>query len=254
MDCTVCGFCQALYTPGDLRTTLDAAPHLARHVLHGARREQQAELARILAPIADLPSGTLDALAVHDALHLLHEAGRLRHQGTSSATGTVVQVSRSAGGVPKLPVDRAALTSAGLDGDVQQNRRHHGRPWQAVCLWSAEVIEGLQREGHPIGFGSAGENLTVQGLDWSALSPGVQLLIGTAVLQVTSYAIPCVKNAQWFTDKDFQRMSHEVRPGCSRLYASVVAEGTVGLGDVVVVEPVTIPHQAPRAEQLPLSI
>ena len=254
IDCDVCGFRQDLYTTGDLRTTLGAAPHLALHVLGGAPRHLQAELTRLLAPIADLPTEGLDPLAVHDAMHLLHEAGRLRHADSAPQAGTVVQINRSGGGVPKHPVDRVAVAFSGLDGDVQQNRRHHGRPWQAVCLWSAEVIEDLHAEGHPIGFGSAGENLTVRGLDWSSLSPGSQLLAGTSLLQVTSYAIPCVKNARWFSDLDFGRMSHETRPGRSRLYASVVAEGVVAVGDAIVVEPTPVPHRAPTPEQLPLSL
>jgi MOSC domain-containing protein YiiM len=239
LSCDVCGFDRDLYTDGDLRTTLEAAPHLARHVVDGAPRALQAELVRILAPIADLPAEGLDPLAVHDAMHLLNEAGRLRHAGSIGPigrTGTVVQINRSRGGVPKLAVEQVAVTPGGLDGDRQANRRHHGRPWQAVCLWSAEVVEGLQREGHPITFGSAGENLTLRGLDWSALTPGLRLLAGTAVLQITSYAIPCVKNRQWFDDGDFRRMSHEVRPGQSRLYASVVTAGEVATGDAVVVE------------------
>jgi MOSC domain-containing protein YiiM len=257
MHCDVCGFRRELWTDGDLRTTLEAAPHLARHVLDGAARELQAELTRVLAPIADLPREGLDLLAVHDAMHLLHEAGRLRHAGTTAAStgaGSVAQVSRSGGGVPKLPVDRVAVTADGVEGDRQGNRRHHGRPWQAVCLWSAEVIEDLQREGHPIGFGSAGENLTVRGLDWAGLSPGVRLLAGTAVLQVTSYAIPCAKNRGWFSDGDFRRMSHETRPGRSRLYAAVVTDGVVAQGDAVVVEPVELPARTSGMRQLPLSL
>ena len=56
MDCEICGFHRDLYTDGDLRTTLGAAPHLARHVLEGEPRDLQAELVRIVAPIADLPA------------------------------------------------------------------------------------------------------------------------------------------------------------------------------------------------------
>lgn len=139
--------------------------------------------------------------------------------------------------MPKTPRGRAEATWGGLVGDVQHDRLHHGRPWQAVCLWSAEVVEGLQAEGHPIRFGSAGENLTLRGIDWATLSPGVRLQAGTALLQLTSYAIPCAKNAQWFSDGGIRRMSHEVRPAGSRLYASVVRDGTVAPGDPVVVEP-----------------
>ncbi len=253
MECDVCGFRRDQWTDGDLRSTLEAAPHLARHVVDGAPRETQAALTRVVAPIADLPQEGLDVLAVHDAMHLLHEAGRLRHAQTPTAQGSVAQLSRSGGGVPKLTVDRVTVTRSGLDGDVQHNRRHHGRPWQAVCLWSAEVIEELRAEGHPIDFGSAGENLTVRAVDWATLSPGVRLLVGTALLQVTSYAIPCVKNQQWFTDGDVSRMAQEVRPGQSRLYASVVVEGVVARGDVVVVEPALVPAQPPEPEQLQLA-
>jgi MOSC domain-containing protein YiiM len=252
--CDVCGFRRDLWTDGDLRTTLQGAPQLARQVLDGAPVVLQADLARILAPISDLPTDGVDVPTVHAAMHLLHLAGRLRHAGTATSAGSVVQLSRSGGGVPKLPAARVEMTFGGLDGDRQASRRHHGRPWQAVCLWAAEVVEGLQQDGHPIGFGSAGENVTVRGLDWAALSPGVRLLVGGALLQVTSYAIPCAKNRRWFTDGDVRRMAQQVRPGASRLYASVVVEGVVAPGDAVVVEPVLVPAQAPRAEQLSLSL
>ena len=232
MTCQTCGFRRELWTDGDVRTTLTAADALVRQALDGAPREVQAEMVRVLAPLAE---GVTD---VHDVMHALDLAGRLRHATTTGPVGTVVQVSRSGGGVPKQPVDRVRVGLGGLEGDVQQNRRHHGRPWQAVCLWSAEVVEALQAEGHPIGFGSAGENLTVRGLDWAALSPGLRLGVGSAVVQLSSYAVPCVKNRQWFTDGDVRRMAQEVRPGASRLYASVLVPGVVGAGDAVTVEPV----------------
>ena len=65
----------------------------------------------------------------------------------------------------------------------------------------------------------------------------VLAIVAYALLQVTAYAIPCAKNAHWFTDGDFRRMSHEVDPAGSRLYASVVREGLVRVGDPVVLEP-----------------
>ena len=237
MHCDDCGFSRDLWTDGDLRTTLRARAALARQALDGAPRELQAELTRVLAPLADLPDDGVDTIAVHDLMHVLNDAGRLRHSSTTGAPGTVAQISTSGGGVPKLPVARARIGLGGVEGDAQQNRRHHGRPWQAVCLWSAEVIEGLQSEGHPIGFGSAGENVTVRGLDWSLLSPGLRLGIGSAVVQLSAYAVPCVKNARWFADGDFSRMSQDVRPGASRIYASVLVPGVAQPGDAVVVEP-----------------
>lgn len=231
MQCEECGYREQLWSAGDRTTTLKASAALCRQVLDGAPRDLQARMAKLLAPVS------LEPTDLHALMHALHLAGRLRHEGASAAAGVVVQLNRSGGGVPKLPVPGVDIGFGGLRGDRQQNRRHHGRPWQAVCLWSAEVVEGLQAEGHPIGFGSAGENVTVRGLEWAAVTPGARLLVGSALLQVTSYAIPCVKNRQWFADGGFRRMAQEVRPGASRVYAAVLAEGSVRTGDSVVLEP-----------------
>ena len=55
--------------------------------------------------------------------------------------------------MPKQAVDSAEVGLGGHDGDRQRTRKHHGRPWQALCLWSSEVIADLAAEGHPIGPG-----------------------------------------------------------------------------------------------------
>ena len=224
VECDTCGFDLALWSDQDLETTLLAAPALAR--ITGADGLEDG-----------LPREGRHPEAVHRLMHGLHLAGRARHVGTSTRYGEVVRLNRSGGGVPKLAVPEAQITRSGLTGDVQEDRRNHGRPWQAVCLWSAEVIDAHAAQGHPLGYGDAGENVTVRGLDWAELTPGARLQVGDALLQVSSYAIPCAKNAQWFTDGGFRRMSHEVDPAGSRLYASVVRPGRVRTGDPVVLEP-----------------
>ncbi len=143
----------------------------------------------------------------------------------------------SHGGVPKMPVEAVDIGWRGLAGDRQAARRHHGRLWQAVCLWSAETIRMLVAEGNPVFPGAAGENVTVAGVDWGSLRPGSRLPVGGALLEITMPALPCSKNAQWFVDGDFNRMHHERQPGVSRLYALVVRPGPVMLGEEVVVEP-----------------
>ena len=75
----------------------------------------------------------------------------------------VHQVSLSDGGVPKRAVPAAQVTVEGLTGDRQRNRKIHGGPDRAVCLYSLDVIEALRAEGHTIGPGSAGDNLTIAG-------------------------------------------------------------------------------------------
>jgi MOSC domain-containing protein YiiM len=121
-----------------------------------------------------------------------------------------------------------------VGGDRQKNLNVHGGPDRAVCLFSLELIERLQDEGHTIDPGSAGENLTLTGLEWEKLGPGALLNIGPEVrLEVTGYCAPCELNAQWFREGDFKRISQKRNPGWSRLYARVLAEGIVRPGDAV---------------------
>ena len=154
-------------------------------------------------------------------------------------SGSIHQVSVSQGGVPKLPVETVDVVVGGIVQDDQTDRRNHGGPDQDLCLYSLEVIEALQAEGHPIEPGFAGENLTIAALDWSEMRSGLRLTIGeTVTAELTSPAAPCSKNADWFAGRDFRRMSFELHPGWSRWYARVIVGGTVRQGDPVeVVEP-----------------
>jgi len=154
-----------------------------------------------------------------------------------SVEGRIVQLNVSAGGVPKRPMDRAVIGWRGVEGDRQATRRHHGRVWQALCIWSADVVTRLVAEGHPIFPGAAGENVSVSGIDFVALRPGTRLRVGTVVAEISVPALPCATNRPWFVDGNFMRMHHEHHPGDSRLYASVVEPGEATSGDDAVVEP-----------------
>lgn len=149
----------------------------------------------------------------------------------------VHQINVSDGGVPKKPVPEARISESGLDGDRQRNRNVHGGPDRAVCLFSLEMIERLQDEGHSIDPGSAGENLTLAGVEWDHVMPGVRLAIGPHVrIEIKTYTAPCDLNARWFRDGDFSRISHKKHPGWSRVYAKVLRGGIVRPGDVVIVK------------------
>jgi len=174
--------------------------------------------------------------AVHDLWHHLIDIAAIRvalGDATAQTSGAVAQLNVSGGGVPKLPVTQATIDRRGVVGDSQSARAHHGRPWQALCLWSEEVITTLRNEGHPIDAGSAGENITVRGLDWSALRAGTILEIGAVRCQLSAPAVPCSKNAQWFHDGDFGRILHDREPGMTRWYASVLRGGEIRPDDVV---------------------
>ncbi|MFL6333404.1 MAG: MOSC domain-containing protein [Pyrinomonadaceae bacterium] len=148
--------------------------------------------------------------------------------------GRIFQLNVSNGGVPKLAVREALLTAAGLEGDRQRDLRYHGGPSRAVCLYALERLLELQAEGHPIFPGSAGENLTVVGLEWSGLAPGARLALGDeAVVELTSYTAPCKHIAGSFRGGEFKRISQKVHPGDSRLYARVLRPGRLFVGQSV---------------------
>lgn len=164
-----------------------------------------------------LTSGTWTDAQVADELGAawlgLHQvADSLRDAGVfgGPSSGTAVQLNRSGGGVPKLPVPVVDVDWSGVAGDAQATRRHHGRPWQALCLWDADVIDRFAAAGHPIGYGSAGENVTIRGLDWGRVRPGVRLRVGAVRCEASSYAEPCSQNARWFVDGAFN-LIHNTR-------------------------------------------
>jgi len=150
------------------------------------------------------------------------------------SSGRIIQINVSQGGVPKTSIPTARVTSDGIEGDRQKNLKYHGGPDRALCLWSLEVIQTLQQEGHPITPGSAGENLTLTGLAWPNLCPGTQLQLGSTLqVEITDYAAPCRQNMKWFADRKFSRISQKHHPGSSRLYGRVLTEGTIAPGDQV---------------------
>ena len=216
-------------------------------------------LARRLAAVVDDP-GPVDATHLHDlggraarlfaespdlvpvledvwsTLRAAAEAARAEGQMPATATGSIVQVSASKGGVPKIALPAAEVGFRGLRGDAQRVRIHHGRPWQALCIYADEVIEMLQAEGHPIARGSVGENITVRGLPWENVRPGVSLRLGTVLAHVQAYAEPCATNKAFFIGGDFNRMHADLGP-VSRVYATVLTPGRVAPGDTAILEP-----------------
>jgi MOSC domain-containing protein YiiM len=135
--------------------------------------------------------------------------------------------------VPKRPTPEATVTADGIEGDAHVQVRYHGGPDRAVTLFSAERIDALRREGHPIGVGTTGENLTVSGLEWTRVVPGARLEIGAVRLEVTKYTTPCATIAGSLRGGEITRMAQKVHPGWSRVCAKVLAPGRVRVGDAV---------------------
>jgi MOSC domain-containing protein YiiM len=149
-------------------------------------------------------------------------------------TGHIFQINASDGGVPKMARPRAEATRLALSGDRQRDRRFHGGPERALCLYSLELILALQAEGHPIYPGSIGENLTLAGTDWEKVVPGARLVLGPDVLvEITGFTTPCKNISASFSNEDFSRVSQKLHPGWSRVYARVLQPGVLCIGDRV---------------------
>lgn len=150
-------------------------------------------------------------------------------------SGRIFQLARSSGGVPKLGIHEARVHVEGLEGDGHTHRKIHGGPDRALCLYSLELIEKLQAEGHPIFPGSAGENVTIAGLEWSTLSAGTRLLLGPDVVaELTREADPCKTIAGSFAGRDFKRLE---ATGEMRWYCRIRAPGLLRVGQAVDVLP-----------------
>lgn len=152
---------------------------------------------------------------------------------TEVRAARVAGLQRSGGGVPKLPIDRVRVSFSGMEGDWQRDRGHHGGPDRALCLYSSDLIAALAAEGHPIAPGSVGENVTIAGVDWREVQPGVRLTLGRLEIEVTAFAAPCRTIRESFAQGRFARISEKAYPGWSRVYARVLHEGEVAVGESV---------------------
>ncbi|MCP4291909.1 MAG: MOSC domain-containing protein [bacterium] len=154
--------------------------------------------------------------------------------GELETRGRIFQINVSLGGVPKLAVASAGVTVDGLTGDKQKNLKFHGGSKRAVCVYSLERILALQEEGHGIFPGATGENVTVSGVNWDVVVPGLRLKLGKEVLlEVLSYTEPCAAIRSYFQDGTINRILQDENPGWSRVYARVVKTGDIRVGDDV---------------------
>jgi MOSC domain-containing protein YiiM len=247
--CADCGFDPADWNTVDATRTLARRDELIAEWSDAVPAPASSSDEQARAVTAEIDAAPDLIGRVHTLWHgLVSIADRRRASGDAIPTqvGWVVQLNQSAGGVPKWPVDFVMVDRRGVVGDVQATRLHHGRPWQALCLWSIELIDALVADGHPIFAGATGENITVGGIDWASLRGGTIIDVGSIRCQLSAPAAPCTKNRRWFDDGDISRIDHDLHPGRSRWYASVLQPGSIAVGDPIIIEP---PTAAPLPQQ-----
>jgi len=148
------------------------------------------------------------------------------------AMGTLVQLNISNGGMPKQPIGEARVSVEGVAGDWQKNRKYHGGPDQAICLFSVEQYDWLRDEhGIDIAPGSVGENFTTRGIDLQIVKPGDCLRVGECLIEITMVRTPC-RNLDQFDKRLMKAMV-----GRSGWKARVIEEGIVRAGDAIEHQP-----------------
>ena len=143
--------------------------------------------------------------------------------------GQLAQLNISGGGMPKLPVAEAMVTIDGVKGDWQKNRKFHGGPNRAICIYSEELYRGLLDDGVKVNNGDIGENFTTRGINLQHLKKGDRLKVGECVIELTDIRVPCYQLKKWDVDLP------ELIVGRSGWVAKVVKEGMVKAGDKILV-------------------
>jgi MOSC domain-containing protein YiiM len=137
-------------------------------------------------------------------------------------------------GIFKEPVEgRVAVNQFNLAGDQQVDLVNHGGEHKAVYGFASDHYAFWQEKlgEPPFHFGQFGENLTIDGLDESALCIGDQLQVGESVLEITQPRVPCFKLGLAFDREDMPRLFME--HAATGIYFRVIKTGSVASGDKV---------------------
>lgn len=121
----------------------------------------------------------------------------------------------------------------GFRTDEQADRRYHGGPEKAVCVYPVEHYphwrESLGLPDMP--HGAFGENLTLHGWDETQACIGDRYSLGEAEVQVSQPRQPCWKLARRWQVKDLALQVE--RTGFTGFYFRVIRHGHVKSGDVL---------------------
>ncbi len=121
----------------------------------------------------------------------------------------------------------------GFRSDEQADRKHHGGPEKAVCVYSAEHYPYWQEtlDMPDLPHGAFGENLTIQGLLETEVCIGDHFSLGEAEVQVSQPRQPCWKLARRWQVKDLT--ARVEKTGLTGFYFRVIRHGHVQPGDVL---------------------
>lgn len=152
------------------------------------------------------------------------QAGRILPLGPKSVPS---------GFVKRAVAGKVLVTTDGLAGDEQADRRFHGGRDKAVygygeaafAIWRADMPHHADR----FVPGCMGENLTISRLDEATVHIGDRFRVGEALLQVTEPRQPCFKLGLYFGDPRLVRAMN--RLGLCGWYYRTLEPGFVAADD-----------------------
>ena len=130
-------------------------------------------------------------------------------------------------GTRKTEVPEAKLKrNWGIEGDA------HGGNWhRQVSLLSLEKIKEFREKGADVDFGAFGENLIMEGFDFSSLPVGSRFRIGDAELEMTQIGKECHSHCAIY-----QTMGDCIMPR-EGVFAEVRKPGRIRVGDEILLLP-----------------
>ncbi|GKV70159.1 sulfurase [Sporosarcina sp. NCCP-2716] len=128
-------------------------------------------------------------------------------------------------GICKQEVTEAFLTKDGFQQDDVADKKHHGGPDRAVCVYPAEhYLEWNETFGCTLPQAAFGENLTVAGMTEADVCIGDIYRIGDVRIQVTQGRIPCSTIDQRL---GYPVMKAMIETGFTGYLCRVLEEGSV---------------------------
>lgn len=141
-------------------------------------------------------------------------------------------------GIYKTPVQGPVeVTPAGVLGDGQADRKHHGGADKAICVYSVDHF-GFWRQflgRDEFGSGGFGENFSIAELNEDTVCLGDRWRIGSAEFEVSQPRQPCWKLARRWENKGMA--AETIKNGKTGWYMRVTRSGTVKPGDIIDVIP-----------------
>ncbi|MDR0540572.1 MAG: MOSC domain-containing protein [Spirochaetaceae bacterium] len=132
----------------------------------------------------------------------------------------------AAKGTAKRNVERGRfIREYGIEGDA-----HAGNWHRQVSLLSLQKIEDFRARGACVDFGAFGENLVVDGIDFSSLPVGTRFRSGNVLLEMTQIGKECHAHCAIYKQVGDCIMPRE------GVFARVLEGGDLNVGDEFIAE------------------